>query len=112
MKFKPIENPTLVGCLTCGSVPKTILDKDQVFSTHFFDGASTLIVYFGNCRLAHYFTDEIDCTIRDIEKKYAKVINKADAVLIRFESALHSEKYELNKEDNNWYLIEQGSGWA
>jgi hypothetical protein len=118
MKFKPIEKPTLAGCANCSPIPTITLDKTEKYAIDFYGGLTAMTVYFGDNEFGHSFfkpckDDEInEISLEEIEQQFKHIISVADAIVIEFESALHGEKYELNKEDGNWYLVEQTQGWA
>ena len=50
--------------------------------------------------------------LKDLCEIYKEIINISDAFLITFESALHGEVYELNKQDNKFYLVKRTEGWC
>lgn len=112
MKFQPIEKPHLAGCLNCSPVPEKTLDKDERLYPEVMDG---ITIYLGERNFYDCFNEEEEkngFTLNELESKNKDIIEKSDAIVIEFQSGLHSEKYELNKEDGNWYLVEQGQGWA
>jgi hypothetical protein len=106
MKHKKIENPRLIGCLNCSPVQETKLPKDT--STDM--GFGILNLFFDDMAIN---IDENQCpTVADVEERYKKNIEKSECTLLKFISPLHSETYEYNKEDGEWYLVEQGMGFA
>ena len=109
MKFAPIK-PTVVGCLNCSNVPEKTLNMEDKVS---FDFTDSITCYIGNELLELHFHEELeDITLKEICEKYKEIIDRTDAFLVTFESALHGEVYELNKEDNKFYLVDRTTGWC
>lgn len=120
MRYEPIEKPKLAGCMNCSGVAPTILNRDQ--KLHVYGMAS---IYFDTdieCQWDNYekttvnlmdltFKDE-GFTIREIEEVHIDRINNSEYVCIDISGMLHGETYELNKEDNEWYLVDQNIGMA
>ena len=109
MKFEPIK-PNICGCLNCSSLPEKTLNMEDKVSIEFTDSISC---YIGNDLLLLSLDKEIhDMVLKDLCEIYKEIINRSDAFLITFESALHGEVYELNKQDNKFYLVKRTEGWC
>lgn len=103
MKRKPIEIKHH-GCLNCSNI-QTKLNEDHKFG----DGSGV-----------HFYTMSIDndsynlqnTSVREILLRYKEQINNAELVEIKILTPLHDETYELNKDDNVFYLVQQGIGYV
>lgn len=113
MKFKPLEKVSFVGCANCSPLATKKLDLNEEVDFDIMYGLHGAKIYIGEHKYIHWFDgDKKECTLGDIVKEYEKEIEICDSFCIEFESALHGEIYEFNKEDNLFYLIEQTQGWA
>lgn len=101
---KPLENPKLIGCLTCGKIPAKVLNKNKIL--YGYPNLST-IAFDEN---KHYTVEDI--TVKQIERNYRKEIEQSNCTVLEIEGALHGEIYEYNKDDGNWYLVKQTKGYA
>ena len=119
MRKKPIENPKFYGCSECSTMATCKQDKNKpcfvgfdygLFCIYFYekDKEDYIKAYF----LEEHFKDEDEVTLRLVEKRFATEIHQYDFIEVDFVSALRGEVYEYNKEDHEWYLVEQNRGWA
>ncbi|MBS6025921.1 MAG: hypothetical protein KIB00_17755 [Paeniclostridium sordellii] len=51
-------------------------------------------------------------TLKSVMNKYTKSISESDLIEFIVDTPLHNEVYELNKDDMEFYLVEQGQGYA
>lgn len=113
MKFKPLEKAYVVGCLNCSPVPIKKLNLTEVVDFDIMYGLHGIKIYIGDHVYYYYFnSNREECTLEEIVKEFKKDIELCDSFCIEFESAMHGEIYEFNKEDSLFYLIEQTQGWA
>lgn len=101
MKRKPILKPKFQGCLNCSSVPKSIVENDDIIWNYNF---MSLILNGKQIDI----TDKV--TVRNFLEEYK--IKKEDSVELFYMSAFHDETYELDTEDMKFKLVEQGEGYA
>ena len=103
MKRKPIQNPMLYGCATCGTVPGIFLTDNITF-------------YPGDIHCMNITIDDktqnIDAeegiTVTGINEKFKEQLANCQFAELHHETPLHDETYEYNTEDGKWYLVEQG----
>lgn len=120
MKYKPLEKPKLVGCMNCSGVPTTTLNRDRkihVFGmvTIYFDtGIEDQWDDFSKTTidLTKLTKKDDGFTIREIEDMHIQRITNSESVCIDINGMMHGETYELNKDDNEWYLVDQNRGLA
>jgi len=118
LKNIPIENPKMGGCGTCGTIPQTVLNNDKRFYCYGYIHCLTLtiddIVYDLNEKFG--VLDDEGCeegiTIDDIQKTFAMELSVCDYAELFHNTPLHDETWELNLEDDKWYLVKQGRGYA
>jgi hypothetical protein len=107
MRRKPIENPKLIGCGTCGTKPGIVLTDEKTF----YPGS----VHIMNLRIdgrSYEVIEEEGVTISDIEEEFADKLENCNFAELVHVTPMHDETYELNTEDRKWYLVEQGQGYA
>ena len=115
MKHEPITDPAHHGCGCCPGVPK-VLSKDKWLDVGF--GEVVFNIEYPNGRpftKSYVSADDYDdeCTmVKDLEEEYADKFKRANCITLFFNTPLHDETYEFNKEDKQWYLINQGRGFA
>lgn len=51
-------------------------------------------------------------TVAWLEKKFERELKKAECVTLWFNTPLHDELYQYDKEDDQWYLVTEGPGFA
>lgn len=116
MKNTPIQDPRHIGCGCCGGVEK-ILDKETWldvgfgtvdFKIEYSNGSTLQREYIGGISESE---DQVTM-VKDIEEEYGARFEKAVCITLFFNTPLHDETYEFNKEDKQWYLIAQGRGFA
>lgn len=118
MRRKPIEEPKFMGCLNCSPMATVKQDKNKVQFIGFDYGLCNIYLYekgIDEPIEVHYLGDIIknyQTTLAEIERVFAREIDIYDYIEIDFISALRGEVYEFNKEDSEWYLVEQNQGWA
>lgn len=120
MRYEPITKPKLVGCMNCSGVAPTILDRDQ--KVHVYGMASIYFDTDTENQWDDYENTTVDLTdltfkdegftIREIEESHLSRINASDFVCIDIVGMMHGETYELNKDDDQWYLVDQNIGLA
>ncbi len=110
MKFKIIE-PFLIGCAFCSPVPNVKLDKTILLNEQYGDS-----IYFTGYDKKDR---EVYCpprdkgeTLEDYTKRHADFINDLYSLTVTIESALHGEIYELDKSQNEFYLVGRTEGWT
>lgn len=112
---KPIK-PKHVGCLCCSSVGQ-MLPKEKWLDVGFGEVVLT-IEHQKNGRLIRSYigglseSEDQVSKVKDLEEEYSSMFDKAKCVTLFFNTPLHDETYEYNKEDKQWYLIKQGMGFA
>jgi len=105
VKYKPITNPEFAGCLNCSSTPHTTLDKTKTILVYGW------IVLKIQGKRDKVFYDYIESPNK-LFKKYKGLILRSECTLLEVSGMLHGEVYEFNKEDSQWYLVEQNQGLA
>lgn len=105
MKNKVIENPEIIGCLNCSRTPAK-LPKDAICAV----GLGVVNLTVNDTQL--WGGDDENMTVAILEDEFKEQIENGECVKLAFWGPLHSETYERNKEDGEWYLIEQGMGFA
>lgn len=108
MKRKPIENPKHIGCASCTPTLTMILSKDKGFYGGFPHMCFITIDDFV------YEVREEDgyFTVEELERRFGDKLKNCNFAEIQHITPLHDETYEYNTEDKNWYLVEQGQGYA
>lgn len=109
MRFKKLEKPVINGCLNCGKIPNKIL---QLSNEVLYNNIYIIRMYINDNEYFNYVNTENMITISDIVKKYNKDIQLCDSFCIEIKNPLTGEIYELDKQDNTFYLINQVEGWA
>lgn len=105
MRKAPILNPNHIGFASYGKKPSVILDDDTIFfpcSQHILQ----LTVDDKN-----YFLKESDLKISQINNTYNNLLKECQYAELFYDTPFHDETYEYNKEDKNWYLVDQGIGY-
>ena len=90
-----------------------ILNKDKSLDVGF--GCVTLmIVESGNRAFREEFVGGFDDTptVQEVEHNHGDRIRESECTTLFFNSPLHDELYEFNKDDGEWYLVKQGQGFA
>lgn len=100
MRYKPIEKPRLVGCLTCSPIPPAVLPKR--FRWHIY-GYVQLEV---DDKVVCEWNDDTPM-LQTIERRYAERIAAGQCVLLKVNTPLRGETYERSSEDGEWYLVKQ-----
>lgn len=59
-----------------------------------------------------YLHDDFVTQVRDLEAVYRHEFKRATSITLFFNAPLWDKLYEFNKEDRQWYLVEQGQGFA
>lgn len=116
MKYKPIENAKLYGCMNCSPVPNKTLQRGRKM---FLYG---MLSAFFDVNIEESWKNSIDLTelteldegftLEQIEKRCKDKIENCQHAFIEFMGMMHGEVYELNKDDGEWYLINQSKGMA
>lgn len=112
MKHTPIE-PKHIGCGCCNSAGQ-ILAKDHSIDVG-FGTVNLLIRTSGTQSIYREFVGAVtdwDYKVSDLETEYADALKNAECATLHFNTPLHDEMYEYNREDGQWYLIKQGMGFA
>lgn len=115
MKHTPIE-PKHKSCGCCTPMGR-ILDKGKWLDVGF--GSVTFIIKYpsGQSLYREYIgglseSEDQVTKVKDLEEEYGDRMEKAEYTTLFFNTPLHDETYEYNKEDKQWYLIAQGMGFA
>lgn len=114
MRFKPITDDALIGCLNCSSIPNKTLDMSEVVDFNADGGIIGITAYINDIDM-HIYPDSgryDEITLEELVNIYEKVIDVTDAFIIDFGGALRGFTYELNKEDNKFYLVHTNRCWA
>jgi len=107
MKHEIIEQPKLIGCLNCSPVPSKALPKTTSLDIGF--GMVTLEIDDETV----WYEMESNKNVNWLTKRYKKNLESAaKCSTLHFETPLHDELYEYNKNDGEWYLVKQGMGFA
>lgn len=106
MKNEILTNPKLIGCATCGGAPAVKLPKDALCCVGF--GLVTLEIDDETA----WCGDDETVSVAFLEDRYCKALQASECATLDFSGPLHSERYEYNKANGEWYLIEQGQGFA
>ena len=106
MQNKIVENPKFIGCLNCSSKPTTKLNKYNPIYVYGF------IILNIKGKRSKFIPDDEGIRPVEIYKKYKGLLLKSDCSTLEVSGMLHGEVYEFNKEDREWYLIEQNQGLA
>ena len=107
VKRKPIQDPKLYGCATCGTIPGVILTDNKTF----FPGDVHMLTLTIDKKL--YNQDAPDgLVISMIDNRFKSELANCQFAELHHETPLHDETYEYNTEDGKWYLVEQGQGYA
>lgn len=116
MKNQPLQDVKHIGCRCCNSIGRT-LSKDKWLEVGF--GSVTFIIKYPNGRNFFqqyigglYESEDKMIQVKDLEKLYRDKFEDADCITLFFNTPLHDETYEYNKDDGEWYLIAQGMGFA
>lgn len=114
MKFEPIK-ATLQGCINCSQVPFEVLEATEEITTGIDYGSNVtgVTIHIGDNSFddSIYSDDGSIKTLQDIINKYRKSIEICDAFIVEFQSAMYGELYELNKDENRFYLVGRNCGW-
>lgn len=105
MKHKPITEPEFIGCLNCQTKETPILDPNRQL---FVYGWLTLKIDDKCIEL----DGDAGMTVVDIMAGYENEIKNADCAILDRYGPLHGEKWEYNKTNGQWCLIEQNQGFA
>ena len=116
MKNKPLEVIKHNSCACCNDVGR-ILEKDKWLDVGF--GTVTFVIKYRNGKslFREYVgglseSEDQVTKVKDLEEEYGNRFEKADCITLFFNTPLHDETYEFNKDDSEWYLIAQGMGFA
>ena len=119
MKRKPIINPKFYGCSNCSPIATCKQDKNEPYFIGYDYGLHCIYFYKKNKEnyvealfLEKCFGCYEEVTLQLIEEKFINKFMQYDFIEIDFISAFRGEVYEYNKEDQEWYLVEQNKGWA
>ena len=119
MRKNPIESPKFYGSLSSSIIPTCKQDKNEPYFIGFDYGLHCIYFYEKDKEdytevyfLEECFEDEDEVTLGVIEERFATEISQYDFIKVDFVSAFRGEVYEYNKEDYEWYLVEQNKGWA
>lgn len=105
MRRAPILNPNHIGFANYGKKPSVILDDDTIF---FPCSAHILQLTIDNI---NYFLKQSSLKISQINELYRDLLETCEYAELFYDTPLHDVTYEYNKEDKNWYLVEQGIGY-
>lgn len=110
MKHPILENPEVIGCYNCAYKPPVILPKKWRLDEEIVGWVELEVD--GRVIWSSTGKERGKKTLWWLEQKFSKYINRAECVLLIFNSPLHDETYEYNRMDGNWYLVKQGKGFA
>lgn len=105
MRRAPILNPSHIGFANYGKKPSVILDDDTIF---FPCSQHILQLTVNNI---NYFLKESSLKISEITVAYKDLLEKCEYAELFYDTPFHDVTYEYNKEDKNWYLVDQGIGY-
>lgn len=105
MKHKVITKPEHFGC-GCSPVPDVVLRREETCGVGF--GAVSLEI---DGEIV-WRDDDDEMTVRELEDMFKDKIESAECSLLTFDTPLHDETYEYDKETGQWFLVRQGRGFA
>lgn len=115
MKHIPIKPHG--GTCTCCKPMGRILNKEKWLDVG-FGGVTFIIEYPSGKSLYREYIGGISesedqvTKAKDLEEEYGDRMAKAKCTTLFFNTPLHDETYEYNKDDGQWHLIAQGMGFA
>ena len=119
MKREPITNHEFYGCSNCSSITTYKQNKNEPYFIGYDYGLHCIYFYEKDKEdytealfLEEHFRCDEDATLKLIEEKFIDKFMQYDFIEVDFISAFRGEVYEYNKEDQEWYLVEQNKGWA
>lgn len=116
MKHTPLQEVKHYGCTCCNNVGRK-LSKDKwldvgfgsvEFKVEYEKGRPLERSYIGGLSESE---DQVTM-VKDLEEEYGRKFENATCITLFFNTPLHDETYEYNKDDGEWYLIAQGMGFA
>lgn len=105
MRRTPILNPQHIGFATYGKKPSVILNDDTIF----FPCCEHILQLTINN--VNYFLRDSSLKISQINELYGYMLEDCEYAELFYDTPLHDVTYEYNKEDRNWYLVDQGIGY-
>ncbi|MCL6599545.1 MAG: hypothetical protein K6T81_12505 [Alicyclobacillus macrosporangiidus] len=102
-----LTEPKPIGCPCCSREPHIILPKDTVCNVGF--GVVTLRI---DGEMVWMSDIDTETNVAWLENEFRYKLDKCAVATLQFDTPLHDETYEWDKNSRQWYLVHQGEGFA